>query len=373
MRAFLILIVMSLCIVGRSQVNNPDLQKLNDQAFVAYENNSDSTLTIAEQFSAAASGSNSLFEINSQTLLGILNKERGYYVSALNNYLKALNVARKIGDTGRESACLNNIGSLYQLQDNFERAKSYFLKSLNLEDSLNQPLQKYIRYYNLGDVYKEQDSLEIALVYFNNSLRIEQQLQNNEGIIYALLGIAEVYSKLDRMTDSKIELEKVHDMLSLNKGEEHILFHYLNGKVMHATEELGLAMKELNTALDISKTQSIKIHIGKILLEKIKVLKKLNDFQALSEAYDAYILLSNDLNSTTIKNQLEDLTYQNEISKKELELALIKEERDLAIENQKLKDEITSYSARIIWFLVAAIIAIFLFVFMGIKRLSKND
>lgn len=371
MRAFLILITMYCSVVGLSQVNNIDLQKLNNRAFQAYENHDDSSLFIAEQFSSFANGTNTLYEINAQTLLGILNKERGYYVSALNNYLKALNVAQNIGDSGRESACLNNIGSLYQLQDNFERAKDYFLKSLQLEDSLDQPLQKSIRYFNLGDVYKEQDSLEIALVYFNNSLRIEQKLNNSEGVIYALLGIAEVYIEFGRLNDANMELDRVNEMLSSSASEEHILYHYLKGKVLNASAEIDLALNELNKALQISSVQNIKVHIGKILLEKIDVLKKIKDFRELSEAYDSYIQLTDELNNTTIKNQLEDLTYQNEINKKELEISMIKEERDLARKNEKLKEDINAYSSRIIWFLVLAIVGIFAFVFYVVKGLSK--
>lgn len=352
--------------------NAESLKELNDEAFLAYESGSDSALVYAERFADVAKGTNSLFEINAFTLLGILNKDRGFYVSALNNYIKALNTSEALGDKGRESACLNNIGSIYQLQKKYERAKEYFLRSLSLEDSLDQPLQKSIRYYNLGDVYKEQDSLEIALTYFNNSLRIEQKLQNNEGVVYALLGIAEVYIAFERTTDAGIELEKIAKLITPEATEERIMYHYLKGKLSLALNDLNSSIDHFKQALKIGKEKNFRIHDEKLLLGLIEVYRKEQNFKSLAEAYEKYMSLVEELNNITIKNQLEDLTYQNELNKKELEISMIKEERDLAQKNEKLKEDINAYSSKIIWFLVFAIVGIFAFVFYVVKGISKQ-
>ena len=352
--------------------NNESLIELNDEAFLAYEAGNDSALFYTERFLNAAKGTNSVFEINAYTLLGIINKDRGFYVSALNNYIKALNTAEAIGDKGRVSACLNNIGSIYQLQKKFERAKEFFLRSLALEDSLNQPLQKSIRYYNLGDVYKEQDSLEIALVYFNNSLRIEQKLKNNEGLIYALLGISEVYIAFDRATDATLELDKVAQFIAAEATEEQIMFDYLKGKLSFVQGELDRSIKFYNRALKLGREKNFRIHDEKVLLGLIDVYRKQKDFQSLASVYEAFIILTEELNSINIKNQLEDLTYQNELNKKEIEISMIKEERDLAKKNEKLKQDINVYSSRIIWFLVLAIVGIFAFVFYTVKAISRK-
>lgn len=375
MRAFLLSIFLFVGCASASLYAIDDsgsLKELNDAAFLAYESGSDSALVLAERFADAAKGANSLFEINAFTLLGIINKERGFYVSALNNYIKALNTAEAQGDKGRESACLNNIGSIYQLQKKYERAKEYFLRSLSLEDSLDQPLQKSIRYYNLGDVYKEQDSMEIALTYFNNSLRIEQKLGNNEGVVYALLGIAEVYIAFDRKTDATIELEKIAKLIQPEATEEKIMYHYLMGKLAFSMNDLNGAINSFKRALKIGEEKNFRIHDEKLLLGLIDVYRKNQDFKSLSGAYEAYMNLVEELNNITIKNQLEDLSYQNELNKKELEISMIKEERDLAKKNEQLKEDINAYSTRIIWFLVLAIIGIFAFVFYVVKGISKQ-
>lgn len=374
MRAFLFLISASFFLAafsGYGQIANNDLEERNKNAFTAFENGADNAYNLAQEFVETASGTASVYEVNAYTLLGILNKDRGFYISAVNNHLNALNAAEALKDDGRVSACLNNIGSVYQLQQNYEKGKEFFLKSLAIEDSLDQPLQRSIRYYNLGEVYKEQDSLEIALTYYNNSLRIEQKFNNREGIVYALLGIAEVYLSFDRLTEATIEIEKINSLLEDSDIEEKIMFHYLNGKLLLKKDQFQLAIASLDHALSIANSKSFIIHNEEILESKVAALEGTGDFKAMAQTLKALLALKKELNSVAIKNQLDDLTYQNELNKKELEIALVKEERDLAKHNEELKEEITGFSAKIIWFLVASIVGIFLFVIYGIKRLSN--
>ena len=181
------------------------LRELDSIAFSSLENNASSVLEDANKLLAESLKSKPKFyRINAYTLLGIVNKDRGFYVTSLDFYLKALNTAEKLKDFPRQSACLNNIGSVYQLQGNYSQAIEYFNKSLAIEEKLNQPIQKSIRFYNIGECYKDLDSLDLALTYFNNSLLIEQKAKSNEGIVYAYLGIADVYIRIKRTINIKI-------------------------------------------------------------------------------------------------------------------------------------------------------------------------
>lgn len=374
MRAFLFLVVFTCIAVlnsAYSQSNVARLERLNNRVFAAYENSGDSALLLAQDFVEMAKGSSTFYEVNAYTLLGILNKDRGFYVSAINNYLKALNAAEALNDFGRVSACLNNIGSVYQLQQNNEKAKGYFMKSLAIEDSLDQPLQRSIRYYNLGEVYKEQDSLEIALTYYNNSLRIEQKLENREGIIYALLGIAEIYITIDRLTEASFELDKVKAMIEKPDVEESILFNHLLSKLQLKRKQYTEALQSADLALKIAEEKKLIIHDEQILKARIEALEGIGDYEEMALTFKKIIALKDQLNSRAIKNQLDDLTYQNELNKKELELQLVKEERDLAEKNKSMEEDIAGYSARIIWFLIASIIGIFSFVIYALKKMTR--
>ena len=116
-----------------------ELDKLDEIAFSAMENNDDDVIEKAQILLEKSKIHKSpIHEINAYTLLGIVNKNKGYYITSVNHYIKALSVAERIDDQGRVSACLSNIGSVYQLQENYVKALEYFQNSLEIEEKLKR-------------------------------------------------------------------------------------------------------------------------------------------------------------------------------------------------------------------------------------------
>jgi tetratricopeptide (TPR) repeat protein len=356
-----------------SQKNETKLRYLDSIAFSALESNSDQTTKHANALLKASSKlPPSIFSVNANIILGILNKEKGYYVTSLNHYLNALNAAKDIKDEGRVSSCLNNIGSIYQQQGNFQKAKDYFLQSLEIENKLNNPLQKSIRYYNIGDVYIDLDSLDLALSYFNNSLIIEKKANNREGIVYALLGIAEVYVKVQRPTDALMALEQVGEMLKPNNLEESILYYQLMGDLSVLESNLNEGLSYYLKAEDLSLKNDFRVHLKDIYINELKVLVKLSKFEEYAKKAEKYIQLQKELNDLKINNQLEDLTFQNNLKRKELEIELIQEERDLAIENRNIQSNISIIESRIVWFLIFTLVFILGIIIFGVRKMTRK-
>lgn len=351
-----------------------ELQQLESRAFQALETSSNDVISHAEALlNACKKGKPNKYLVNAYTILGIVNKDKGYYVTSLNHYLKALNTAETIQDTGRMSACYNNIGSVYQLQENYKRALEYFLKSLQIEEGLDQPLQKSIRYYNIGEVYKELDSLDLALNYFNNSLLIERKYDNADGVIYALLGIADIYIRINRLTDAELSLDEVKGMLKDIYLEENILYHQLQGKLFSVKGNADGAFRELNAAQQLSQNNDFRIHLPDIYAEQIEILIEQGRWQEAVKKQQAYIRLRDELNDIRVKNQLEDLSFQNELNKKELEINLIQEERDLAVKNEAAVQNIASYSRKIVLFLILSLVAVLALIIYGIRKITHHN
>lgn len=349
------------------------LLKLDSIAFGALEANSQRTAEYANNLlRESLKHPPSLYRVNAYIILGIINKEKGYYVTALNHYLNALNAAKDINDEGRVSSCLNNIGSIYQQQGNFQKAKDYFLQSLEIESKLNNPLQKSIRYYNIGDVYIDLDSLDLALSYFNNSLIIEKKANNREGIIYALLGISEVYVKIERPIDASISLEKVKELLNKNDLEESILYFQLMGDLHLLDNNLNEGLNYYYKAEELSISKDFRVHLLDIYLNELRVLEKLEKFDIYAKKAGKYILLQRELNDLKINNQLEDLTFQNNLKRKELEIELIQEERDLAVENRNIQSNISVIESRIVWFLVFTLLSILGIIIFGVRKMTRK-
>ena len=372
-RVLIILLFLSSFSWGQTEKQLVELEELNTAAFSALENDEKDVSIKTEQLLEKSQETDSKkHEINAYTILGIVNKNKGYYVTSINHHIKALSVAEKDQDEGRISSCYSNIGSVYQLQENYPRALEYFQKSLKLEEKLDQPLQKSIRLYNIGEVYKELDSLRIALSYFNNSLLIEQEHNNKEGIVYALLGIADVYLNIERYTDASIALDDARELITASDVEEAILFHHLRGKLFARKGLIDQAYEEFKRAEEISNTNKFRVHLLDIYTEEIDILNTQQKWQASVERYQTYIELKNELNNIKVKNQLEDLTFQHALNSKELEIQLIKEERDLAKKNEQSEKTIAHYEQKIVWFLISSLLVVLALIVYGIKRITKQ-
>lgn len=359
---------------GEAQSSNDKDQfaKLDSMAFHYYESNSPKAEDYANLIIEKSKNLKpSLYLANAYTLLGIINKNRGYYITSLEKYIHALNISEKLKDTGRVSACLNNIGIIYKLQNNLQQAINYFSRSLELEEKLNNPLQKSIRYYNLGDCYKDLKRYDDALSYFNNSLLIENKFKNEEGISYAYLGIAEVYLGINRLPDAKMVLDKIQNRLGPTAVDEKILYKKLLGSYFIQSDQVDQAIPYLKEAENISLKNQNSSHLRQIYLLQIEVYNKKQDYRTANQLYEKYIKLNDELSNSEIKNKIEDITYQNELSKKELEIKLVMEERNLAKKNEIFEKNLRLYEQKITWFVVLILIISVSVVFYGIRKLTQ--
>jgi tetratricopeptide (TPR) repeat protein len=292
-------------------------------------------------------------------------------MSALDYYLKALSAADLIHDQPRKSACFNNIGMIFQLQEKHKQAIDYFNQSLEIEKKLKNPLQQSIRYYNIGESYKALKKYDLALTYFNNSLLIEQQEKNTEGIIYAELGISDIYIRIQRFTDASITLDRVQSKIAPNAIEENIMLAKLKGELKLIQGDTDGAMSSFVVAENISEKTGVKTHLLSIYKGQIKVSKAKQDWKGSTLKLEEFVRLNDQINSLHIRNQLDDLSFRNEMTKKDLELELVQEERDLAKQNEISEKQLRVYSQKIIWFVIILIVVFIGLMIVGIKKLTK--
>lgn len=270
----LIFFLFSTIVVGQQ---SRKLNAMDSLAFDALENKKDNVTQLAEQLlSAAEKEGSALHQINAYTILGIINKNQGHYVTAVDYYKSALEVAEKSNDEGRISACYNNIGSVYQIQENYNIALEYYAKSLAIEEKLNNPLQRSIRLYNIGDIYREMDSLSLSLSHFNSSLLIEKEHKNREGIIYALLGMADIYLRLDQLTDANIVLKEAAGYIKETDVDVRIIYLLTKSELLYRENKYDEAIEAINTAKQISEEHQYKVYIVDIY-EKESQIKQAKD------------------------------------------------------------------------------------------------
>ena len=254
-----------------------ELNVLDSIAFIALEtNNSDVVEKANKLLNTGINYGSPVHQINAYTILGIVNKNKGYYVTSVDFYQKALIVAEESNDKGRISACYNNIGSVYQIQENYDKALYYFKESLAIEDKLNNPIQKSIRLYNLGEIYREMDSMTLALSHFNSSLLIEKEHKNEDGVVYALLGIADIYLQLGKLTDARISLDESEIYIDNSGVEIRVLYGILRGRLLKSEDRYDEALSILQDVKELSKKYEFKVYLMDIYEEEL-VIKELQE------------------------------------------------------------------------------------------------
>lgn len=345
------------------------VKELNDEAFKAYETNSSNAIQLADSFyNATLKDTLSVFHINSLTLLGIHSKNKGHLVTSINYYLKALNTSQKVKDNGRESAILNNLGSIYQLQKNYPKALEYFSKSLEIEEGLKNPLQKSIRYFNVAEIYRQIDSLELAISNYNNSLLLEKKQNNIEGELYAKVGLAQVYLKMNRLQDVKIALEEIDPIINQSSSELKINYLILKGRYFNQTGLYQESVQQLKKAIEIAKRDQY----NSLLVECYEIIadayEKSGDLMNANYYLKAFIKINKQLSDVQIKNQLEDLLHQNELKQKEMEIAMVKEERDLVAKNIEVEKSLSAYQLRVILLILLSIITLVVLLIVRLRR-----
>jgi tetratricopeptide (TPR) repeat protein len=361
----ILILVLGLLLVQSVKAQN-FVKSIDKKAFKAY---TDNKVQLAESYANQVIQSTiqydtSKYLINAYTLLGIINKDKGYYLSALEYYLKGLECADKRKDDRRVSALYNNIGMIYQLQKNYEVAIEYFTKSLEIENHYKFDLDKSIRYYNIGDCYKSMDSFDIALSYFNNSLIIEKKHNNAEGIVYAYLGISEIYLRLQQFDDAKMILNKIEPLLRSQSIEEVILYQKLQGMYLFEVKEYDSALYHLSKAVELSKKNEFPIHLMDIYTAETHVLEKMGRYDVLTSKYKELFELSDTLSTSEIRNKSYDLTFSYELKKKQLEL-------DLMLKEKEFVSNLNLFNNKLTWLLIILLLSVLGYIFYIVKIKGK--
>lgn len=304
-------------------LTNP-IDRLNDHAWSMAFKNPDSALIYAQQASEASIEASNYPRglINANTLMGILNKDRGYYQIAVEHYITAMQIAESEGDSLRVSGCLNNLGVVAQKQENYPKALEYYMRSLDIENKVGtDKAQVSIRLYNIGESYELMDSLDEAYAYFYNSLLIEEDLDNDEGIFYARLGIGKVDSRNGNQEKAMGEFNRALELAI--KLENHVgtcETYIARAKLNFIRKDYAQAQSDFQTALGIARKYQFKGIQVQVLNGLYKIHRAQADFKASLERLEEQNVLREELNSVKVNNRIGELQTRYEVKKKEQEI-----------------------------------------------------
>ncbi len=167
-----------------------------------------------------------------------------YQQKVIEFYNKALKINEQNKDYEGLINVINNIGTYYLQNKNYDDALTYFLKSLRYAKDKNMVKKQIVIYNNMSDVFIKKENYNEAKYYLNKSLSLLEKYNDNESRYIVYNKLSEIY-----IGENKLDLAKKYALMALEIAQEN----KQNNKIKGVYKQLFLIYslkKEDKKALD---------------------------------------------------------------------------------------------------------------------------
>ena len=287
-----------------------------------------------------------------------------------------------INDSNGLGYLQNNLGYIYQLQNNFTKALEYYERSLHIREILNDKKGTSESLNNIGQIYQRQGNYKKALDYYFKCLKIFEETNDPRGISYSLKNIGTAYQLMAQKGkgDSTVIINDSLSSMALEYFQKSLaISEKLNDKtgLAYSYEMIGsayLVKRDYKNALTYC-LQSYKIGQEVGALENIKraaerlsqIYAAMHDYQNAYEYHKKFSELKDSLLSEESSKQITEMQTKYETEKKEQQITLLnkdKELQDAQLNRQKI----------IIWSVAGGLLVVLtlsIFIFRERKKSEK--
>ncbi|WP_372919782.1 tetratricopeptide repeat protein, partial [Salegentibacter sp.] len=158
-------------------------------------------------------------------ITGSCYEKEGNYLEALRQQENSLTIFNSLDDQNGVARVNENIGSIYEDLEQFEKAYYYFEKSYGYFKHTDDSAQISVL-NNIGDVYRKTGKFEQAIVYSSEALNLAESLNELDEIESAHKDLSEIYYQtgefqkaydhLNRYDEIQNEIHSSESLLQLN-------------------------------------------------------------------------------------------------------------------------------------------------------------
>ena len=172
--------------------------------------------------------------------IGNLYNMRGEHQKAEDYWNKSLDISSSIGNLELEGKLLSNYGIYYYDKLNFDKALEYYNRALSIFVSLGNTGGQGLVLYNLGEIYLLTCEFEKSIEAIENSIKIFNKLKNlNEemeslfllGKLSFIIGDVQNLNIAIEAMKEKIKDEKIVDKHKINYNFLKLLYSTPNGNL----------------------------------------------------------------------------------------------------------------------------------------------
>lgn len=196
--------------------------------------------------------------------LGLIYQIRGDLDKAEESHLKALEIGESLSLKENTANQIGNLGLIYQSRGDLDNAEEFHLKALDIDESLGQKEGMGSTYINLGLIYQTRGDLDKAEEFLLKALEIGESLGLIESVakIYGNLGnIYRIQGELDKAEEFSFKALEINESLGRKDGIA-IVYNNLGNiyrvrKKLDKAEEFYLKALEINESLGLKENMAI--------------------------------------------------------------------------------------------------------------------
>ena len=281
---------------------------------------------------------------------------------ALENYINALELAKKHNDEEFIAEIYNLLGNFYQSISNYETAREYLLNALNIYRNRGDSIGVSIVYNNLGNGYSSIGDDKKALDYYNRVLEIDLANDNINGLATIYNNIATIILDQGRYKDAVKSLKKSIFYGEQLQDKESLLFAHNNlASTYLELNEIDLAEMHLEKSIEILSVLYSKEREKTIYLLEARINSAKQNYKEAYQWYIRYTNLNDSIHDSQNSQKLTEMQIKLETEKKEKEIEILKKDQEIkkiALEKQKTQTD----------FITIVLVLSFLLIILSLNR-----
>lgn len=266
-----------------------------------------------------------LYLYRGYTQLGNTHQLSGELDIALENHLKALEVAQKgmiLPGIGVGISFMA-IADDYSLMEDSKNAHFYYDQAIALLRNSDNPVALANALYNAGDFYFNEEQYDLALEHFKESEVLFNQNNHLSGSAYTLGDIGRLLVIQGKNEEAKDYLER--SIVILDELQDHypVAVYLISlSEIAAANNDLPAALEYANRSLELSEARGLKEQISEAHLQLFKLQKEAGNHEISLQHYTDHILFRDSVRNIKAVQQMANLRTDYELAQKQIEVDL---------------------------------------------------
>ncbi len=300
----------------------------------------------------------------------------GDYTQSLEESYKALQLAAEVPELEFKTSLLQQVGKIYQIQQNLSKAEQYYLQSFTINQQNNKEKSLAYDYSNLANLEIIKKNFEKSLTYRKEEIKLKEKLKDTIGLAFTYNDIYYGYAQQDKANEGIIYLEKAVTILQKLPTDYYKVALNLNlAEVYATTNKIKEAEKIALQGLEDTK----KIQAKNLAILATGILYQIYQEKKNYPQAFTYLLFHKKLQDSVYNEQrlkeISRLETNFQVKQKQKENELLRRENNIKNEEIALKNTEAATNRILVGVSLCSIVLLLgiLFVFYRNIRIKKKS